>query len=682
MSAYPPADRLHLGVAFYPEHWPSDRWPEDIRLMAAAGVNVVRMGDFAWAALQPAPDSFETDWLAEAIEQLAAAGIAVVLATPSASPPPWLIDVHPEVLAVDAAGRRLEIGRRCHGCVSAPAFVDAAVRVARVMAERFGRDERVIGWQIDNEYNRVCHCDICRAEFQVFLRGRYASLDELNRRWSTHYWSGLYDRWEQIPLPSPLSDDAPLLPNPGLWLESRRFQTHRFRSFQRSSIDAIRPFLHEDAWITHNFMTWFGGYDHYELSEDLDLAAWDAYVDEPPHDPWPLAAGHDLTRGFKRRSFWLIETQPGATSWNPINGGLERGELKAIAWQAVGHGADAVLYWQWRSAHGGQEQFHGTFIDQAGQTRPAYDDLVELGREFADAGEGLAGAQVEAAVAVLQHYPSRWSIEGQRHHASFDYVSDVQGWLRPLAARNVPVDVLSPYAPLDGYALVVAPALTVIDAGVAEALDAFVRGGGTLLVTARSGVKDDANALQPMRPPGDLASLAGIAVREHFALAAPVDIEGQQLGQATIWAELVEPLAGTTVEVLARFGAANGWLDSQPALTRQRVGAGTCLYLAAWLDPESRAVLVRTLCDEAGVRPVLETPDGVEAMRRAHPDGRAWLLLVNHRSTPARVEIPAATATTLGAGLPAVVELAGYGTRVLATTPVGFAAAEAIGAKR
>jgi beta-galactosidase len=208
VSPYAPADRLHLGVAFYPEHWPPERWPEDIGLMAAAGVSVVRMTDFAWAALQPAADTFETDWLAEAIEQLAAANIAVVLATPSASPPPWLIDAHPEALAVDAAGRRLEIGRRCHGCVSAPAFVDAAVRVARVLAERFGQDERVIGWQIDNEYNRVCHCDICRAAFQAFLRERYGSLDELNRRWSTHYWSARYDRWEQIPLPSPVFDDS------------------------------------------------------------------------------------------------------------------------------------------------------------------------------------------------------------------------------------------------------------------------------------------------------------------------------------------------------------------------------------------------------------------------------------------------------------------------------------------
>ncbi len=339
------ASKLHLGASYYPEHWPEERWPEDIRLMREAGFTVARLGEFAWSSMEPAAGDFRLDWLERAISQLATAGIKTVLGTPTAGPPAWLTAQYPDMLAVDEYGRRAQHGNRCHYCVNSPEFHAASERMVKAMAERFGPNPDVIGWQIDNEFHRVCYCDRCRRLFQDFLQARYGSLDALNERWSTAYWSQTYSAWEQIPIPIGAH-------NPGLMLEFKHFITASYRQFQKLQVDAIRPHIPEGVWITHNFMRWFDGYDHYDMSADLDIASWDWYVGMGHHDYLSTGVLHDLVRGFKQQNFWLIETQPGSVNWKPVNTTLDRGETRAMAFHAVAHGADAILYWQWRSAPG------------------------------------------------------------------------------------------------------------------------------------------------------------------------------------------------------------------------------------------------------------------------------------------------------------------------------------------
>ncbi|MBN1812722.1 MAG: beta-galactosidase, partial [Anaerolineae bacterium] len=323
----PPASRLHLGAAYYPEHWPEERWPEDIRLMQEAGFTVARMGEFAWSIFEPAEGEFHFDWLDRAIDLLAEAGIVSVLGTPTAAPPAWLTHAHPETLAVDEHGRRVQHGNRCHYCVNSAEYHDATRRIVAALAEHFGSNPHVIGWQIDNEFNRTCTCDQCRARFQAYLAKRFGSLDALNERWTTAYWSQTYSAWEQIPIPIGYH-------NPGLMLAFRQFVTESYRQFQKLQIDILRPHLQPGVWTTHNFMSWFDGFDHYKLAEDLDLASWDWYVGLGHHDYLSSGAAHDLVRGYKRRSFWLIETQPGRVNWKPINTGLNRGEMRTMAWHA------------------------------------------------------------------------------------------------------------------------------------------------------------------------------------------------------------------------------------------------------------------------------------------------------------------------------------------------------------
>jgi beta-galactosidase len=652
--------RLHLGAAYYPEHWPEDRWPEDIRLMQAGGLTVVRMAEFAWSTLEPAEGDFRFEWLNRAITMLAEAGIVSVLGTPTAAPPDWLVQHHPDLMAVDENGRRVQFGNRCHYCVNSPEFQAATSRIVGALAKRFGNNPHVIGWQLDNEYNRVCTCARCRALFQYYLADRFGSLEALNHHWSTAYWSQTYSAWQQIPIPIGSH-------NPGLMLEFKRFVTESYHRFQRLQLAALRPHLQPDVWVTHNFMRWFDGFDHYVLAKDLDLVSWDWYVPTGHHDYLTSGAMHDLTRGFKRRNFWLMETQPGSVNWSSINNTLNKGEARAMAWHAIAHGADAVLYWQWRSALGGQEQYHGTLVDQAGQPRPFYEEVQQLGHDLATASSLLAGSTVVSRVALLNSYDSRWSIQWQRHHRDFDYVAHLNHYYRPLAARNIATDVISADAPLDGYRLIVAPALTIVSESQARQMKDFVERGGHLVLTVRCGMKDEYNALLPVRQPGPLADLAGIEVEEYYALLDSVPVTGNWFtGTSQLWAELLKVRDQDNTHVAARFGRSNGWLDDQIAITVNSYGKGLVYYIGVYLDEVAQQALMDHIASMAAIRAVMETPAGVEARLRVASDGTRITILVNHECKEQVVSLPWPTHEHL-AGQPVAGELvlAPYGVAVL-----------------
>ena len=631
------ASKIQLGASYYPEHWPESRWPEDIRLMQAAGFTVARLGEFAWSSMEPAESEFRLDWLERVISQLAAAGIASVLGTPTAGPPAWLTQQSPNMLAVDEYGRRAQHGNRCHYCVNSPEFHSAAQRIVKAMAERFGQNPNVIGWQFDNEFHRVCYCDHCRKLFQEFLRARYGSLENLNERWSTSYWSQTYSAWEQIPLPI-----GPH--NPGLMLEFKHFITESYRRFQRLQVDTLHPTLPEGVWMTHNFMRWFDGYDHYSMSADLDIAAWDWYEGMGHHDYLSTGVLHDLVRGFKQKNFWLIETQPGSINWKPINATLDRKETRAMAWHAVTHGADAILYWQWRSALGGQEQMHGTLVDQAGRPRPFYEEAAQIGMDFAALSPLLAGSEIKASVAMLNDYDSLWAIQWQPHHSDFDYVKHFTHYYRPLAALNVPVDVLSARLTdakkLAEYRLVIAPALLFQDQAMVAALEEYVAGGGHLVLTVRCGMKDQYNALLPERQPGALAEMAGVEVDDFYALLEPVPVLATWFeGQSSLWAERLTLIGKESARVIARYKKSNGWLDGRVAITVNSYGKGLVYYVGTYLDEPAQQILMTRLLKTAKVTTIV-TPPGIEIGVRTRPDGGNVYIVINHTAEERPIQLP------------------------------------------
>jgi beta-galactosidase len=627
---------LHLGAAYYPEHWLEDSWLEDVRLMMEAGFTVIRMGEFAWSTFEPAEGEFDFDWLDRAIDLLADNGIKTVLGTPTAAPPAWLTQKYPNTVALDEHGQRYEHGRRCHYCANSPDYHERTRSIVSRLAKRFGPNPNVIGWQIDNEFGTVCYCDTCRTKFQSYLEAKFETLDSLNDHWTTRYWSQTYTAWDQIPIPKSGH-------NPGLMLAFQQFVTHSYKRFQKLQIDILRPHLTEDVWITHNFMKWYPTYDHYEMSADLDIASWDWYVGTGHNEYTESGAAHDLVRGFKGSNFWLMETQPANVNWSSVNNQLDKGECRAMAWHAVGHGAEAVLYWQWRSAFNGQEQYHGTLIDQSGQPRPFYTEASQLGREFAKVSELLAGSVIEAKVAILNDYNSRWSLDWSRQHEDFDYVQHLIHYYKPLADRNIPVDIISPDQPLDGYRLVIAPGLAILNPERVERLTKFVERNGTLILTIRCGMKDTYNSLLPMRQPGPLAEISNVEVEEYYPLDTYISVKGELIGTSIsrIWAERLRIVNKRIyTQQVAHYGPFNGWLDDQLAISYNPYGMGGIYYVGAYLDGNAQAKMLDTICTNLNIKPIMDTPSGVEACQRITPDGDTVTILINHQNRPIEVDIP------------------------------------------
>lgn len=667
MTDIVPTSRLYLGSAYYPEHWPEERWSEDIRLMKEANLTVARLAEFAWSMMEPAEGDLQLDWLERAVNLLADNGISSVLGTPTAAPPAWLTSTYPDIFAIDERGRPLQHGNRCHYCPTSPSMIAASQRIVSAMAERFGPNKNVIGWQTDNEFSRVCYCDRCCQSFQQFLAQRYSTLDELNQHWSTAYWSQTYTNWDQIPIPI-----GPH--NPGLMLEFKRFVTATNRQFQKYQVDILRPHLLPGVWITHNFMGWFDGFDHYDFSEDLDMASWDYYVGTGHHDYLSHGAIHDLTRGFKSKNYWVMETQPGCVNWSGINNMLNQGEGRVMAWNGVAHGADGILYWQWRSALGGQEQYHGSLVDQSGQPRPFYEEVKQLGKEFAAVSKLIAGSVPKARVAMLNSYESRWSIQWQRHHRDFDYVQHFNHYYRPLAAKNIPVDILpadhiADEKDISAYRLIIAPALLIVTEKLADALKAFVSRGGILVLTIRTGMKDTYNALLPMRQPGLLRDLVGLEVEDFFALDEPVPVKGVLInGQSRLWAERLKHVSKLRPSILARFDKCNGWLDDQLAITASSHGMGMVYYVGAYLDDDSQSAFINTMLAASLIKPLV-TPPGVEHHTRTTPEGAEIHFVINHEREEKILPIPwPAWEHLAGQRVEKVIKLPPYGVAVITQT--------------
>jgi beta-galactosidase len=660
-SALPPTPRkpgLLLGAAWYPEQWPESRWDTDLQLMEAAHINFVRVGEFAWSTLEPSEGNYQLDWLDHAIRAAEKHHIAVVIGTPSAAPPAWLTTKYPETLRTKENGRKDGHGNRQQFDWSDPKYRELARNIASKMAERFGHDPNVIGWQIDNEYANESYGDATQARFQDWLREKYKTLENLNTRWTTSYWSETYQDWHQIPI-------AEVSGNPGLLLNWKQFVSDTWRSYQKSQIDAIRAYADRRQIITTNMMGWFDAYDHYTVSQDLDFASWDDYVGSGQLDLVRNGAAHDLTRGFLRKNFWVMETQPGSVNWSPDNNALNKGEVRAMAWHDVGHGAEAVEYWQWRSALNGQEQYHGVLVGPDGNPVPLYDEVKQIGAEFEKASPVLAGTTVESQVAVLQDYNSRWAINWQRHNKAFDPLTSLLSFYGPLRALARSVDVVADTAPLGNYKLVVAPALNVLTPAAAANLEAYVRGGGHLVLGQRSGMKDEDNSLYTQRQPGPLADLLGARVEQWYALDTTVPLEGVWgNGQNTIWAEQIG-IKSPETQVLMRYGKSNGWLDGQPAAVTRKVGKGSITYIGAALDATTMKAAAQWMMTEAGVQAIMpDLPSDIDLSIRSG-NGRRVFILTNYGTQPQTITLPHSMTDVLAGGTVSTVMLQQYGVAVL-----------------
>jgi beta-galactosidase len=526
------------------------------------------------------------------------------------------------------------------------------------MAVRYGHNLNVVGWQLDNEYAEPSFDPEARAQFHAWLQSKYGKIENLNSHWTTAYWSQTYDNFDEIPVRQHEE-------NPALLLDWKHFVSDTWKSYSENQISAIRPHADKRQFITTNTMGWFDGFDEYIVHSNLDIAAWDDYIGDEHYDYLENGARHDLTRGYKNKNYWVMETQPAFVNWHHINSTLARGQVRDMAWQAIGHGAEAVEYWQWRSALNGQEQYHGVLVGADGTPVPVYDEVKQVGEEFERAGKALAGTSPQSSVALINDYDSRWAIDFQRHNHDFDPVAEMVAFYKPLRNQAQAVDVISALAPLDKYKLVVAPGLNVLAKSTADRLLEYVKQGGNLVLGPRSGMKDEYNALNVERQPGPLVDALGGRVEQFYALEDKVPVSGSLgSGTASMWAEQLSTKSPDT-QVLLSYGISNGWLDNQPAAITHKVGNGSITYVGAWLDDALLAKLTASLLEQSGVQPIVpNTPDGVEVCLRTGAD-KSVLILINHNTTETHVDLPHAMDDLLGGGSRTSVDLPAYGVAVL-----------------
>jgi len=628
---------MYYGTSWYPEQWPESEWARDLSLMRDAGMNVVRVSEFAWIFLQPSENTFDLEWLERAVTLAKEHGISVVIGTPTAAPPAWLTQNYPETLCVGQDGRPAQHGRRCHYNVTNPRYLEFCATIAGVLGKRFANHSNVIGYQIDNEYGPMTYDSHAQSLFQDMLREEYGTLEELNRRWGNGYWSQSYTDWTQIPL-------HPTYHNPCALAAFRRFYTRVFQRYQANQRDALRAWIRPDQFVTTNFHATFADGDPHVIGRDLDLVAYDNYLDSATlgrrsHlDHGQFGVTLDICRGIQRKKFWQMETQAGHVKYLPVNDSLDPGETRRLIWHIIGHGAMAVMYWQWRVCEGGHEQYWGTIVNAGGHTRGVFEEVKQIGAELKRFGSLIDEAYPKADCCMLYSDNNRWAIEHERFHHEFDTWHHIQLYYRALRRAGLNVDISNPRDDLTSYKVVVAPHYHEMKDSEVEKLLDYVRAGGHLVLGARSGFKNKDGALIWERQPGKQFSEAlGAEVREFYALDTSIALEGLfGKGNGKIWGEWIEPLT-EDCEVLLSYGKANGWLDGRAAAVSRRFGIGRITYLGTLPDNLLMDALVFwSHQQQPFTHPPLSLPDEVEITRLAAP-GKELLLVINHGEKPFQI---------------------------------------------
>jgi beta-galactosidase len=604
---------MYYGVQYYPEHWPEERWSVDAAMMRDTGVNTVRMGEFAWSALEPREGDYYFDWLERALGLLHEHGIRTILCTPSRTPPPWVFLKYPGVVNTRLDGAQNRYGQRYTVGHAHPEFIDLSQRIDRAVIEHFAGHPAIVGWQIDNEVGSFndCYCERCHNAFQAYLRRKYGSIEKLNASWGSHFWSFTLNDFDEVPLPAS---------QPQLGLEYRRFLSSLNVDFARWRAELIRQ-IDPGKWITTNFQSAQARHtDYFQTAEHLDLNGMNYY---PPRSPEFLL---DYYRNGRSRLIVLEQM----TRLQPVDSG--EGWMRLWAYRSLAHGAEGTIFFRWRTCRWGQEQHADGILPHAGQANRRYLELQKMGQEIAQIGKLIEGTVPPSQVAIALSYESRWAMELSRFEAAMDSMAEAVSFHESFLRHNIPVDGLDPRRDLSPYRLVVAPRLFLVDQAIAENLQRFVFAGGTLLLTAGSGVVDEFNVSFDTPRPGPLREMAGIEVSDLSPLHEPVPlrsrvISGLSYGNAVILADEIHP---QNAAVLAEYKS--GWREGLPALTVNPHGQGRVLYLGTALDATGMDGLVDYACGLAGVGRGPETSCGVVVHERCSQD-RRLLFLLNYTST-------------------------------------------------
>jgi len=624
---------MYFGADYYPEHWKEENWEKDADLMKRANMNVVRLAEFAWSKIEPQEGKFDFSWLDKAINVLVRKGIKVVLGTPTAAPPKWMMDKHPDIYNVDGYGNTRGFGSRRHYCYNSEIFQQFTRRIVIEMGEHYKNNSNIVAWQIDNEFGGLCYCDNCLVAFRKWLKKRYSTVERMNEEWGTVFWSQTYRNWDEIILPKYTVCDsaAPYVHNPGLLLDYRRFYSDSCVAYQKLQVDIIRKIAPAQP-ITHNMMGMFNEIDYYKLGEGLDFVSLDNY----PNNQWGKAhydgpgLAADVMRGIKKQNFWVMEQQSGPCGWNFFGDTPKPGQLRLWTYQQIAHGANAIVYFRWRACLFGTEQYWYGILDHDGIPRRRYSEIQKTGQELQRLSECLVDSKVFSEAAIVRSYDCEWSNIIQSHNKNFRYDKIIGQYHQALTENHISTDIVNSLDDLSSYKFVILPAHILMTEEIKKHLIGYVRAGGNLLITYRSGAREWNNQMTTKVLPGSLKELAGVEVEEFDSLkhgrTVRVIMKNESIeGYASVWCDILKT---DGAEILATYE--QDYFRGMPAVTVNNLGKGKVYYVGSDLDQKFTTYMIGNFAREGGVNPLLPEPvPGVEVMKRIK-DGKEYLFILNH----------------------------------------------------
>lgn len=642
-------DRLLHGGDYNPEQWLNhpEILEQDLELLEQAGCNAVSLGIFSWSTLEPREGEFHLDWLKEIIDRLYQRGISTILATPSGARPKWLADKYPEVLRVDGTRRRALFGARHNHCYTSPIYREKVRIINQKLAREVACHPGVILWHISNEYGGECHCPLCQDAFRSWLKEKYGTIEALNDRWCTTFWSHTYQSFDQIESPSEIGETQLHALN----LDWKRFVTHQTADFLHHEIQALRE-AGSTLPTTANLMYYFGGLDYFKLAKEIDVVSWDTYPtwhkQAEIETAYDNGMCHDLMRSLKMQPFFQMESCPSSTNWQGVSKLKKPGMLYAQSMQAIAHGGEGALYFQIRQSRGASEKFHGAVIDHygGGDTR-VLGEVAKTGDALRRLSE-LTGSRVESQAAILYDWDSQWAMEDSQgpRNKGLHYHEALLKHYRALRKCGVSVDLIDMDGSLDKYRLLLLPMVYMFKEGFAKRVRAFVENGGTLAVTYWSGIADDTDRCYLGGTPHGLMDVLGIRSTEIDGL---YDWEENQMvskaPEAYGFAErytcrnLCELLELRGAEPVMVYG--DDFYKGTPCLTKHTFGKGSAWYVAADAEPAFYEDFLALLTEQSGVGRAVEgcIPEGLEITTR-EKDGVRYYLYQNFGRMPVELPLP------------------------------------------
>lgn len=643
-------ERIWYGGDYNPDQWPEEVWDDDVRLMKKAGVNLVSVGIFSWAKIETSEGVYDFDWLDRIINKLGEAGIAVDLASATASPPMWLTQAHPEVLWKDYRGDVCQPGARQHWRPTSPVFREYALKLCRAMAEHYKGNPYVVAWHVSNEYgchNRFDYSEDAEHAFQQWCEERYGTIDAVNDAWGTAFWAQRMNDFSEIVPPRFIGDGNFM--NPGKLLDFKRFSSDALKAFYIAERDALAE-ITPNLPLTTNFMVSASGsvLDYDDWGDEVDFVSNDHYFIPGEAHLDELAFSASLVDGIARKDPWfLMEHSTSAVNWRDINYRKEPGQLVRDSLAHVAMGADAVCYFQWRQSKAGAEKFHSAMVPHAGEDSAVFRDVCELGADLNKlSDEGILGSRLaKSRVAVVFDYESEWATE---HTATptqhVHHVDEPLAWFRALADQGVTADVVPVRGAWDGYEMVVLPSVYLLSEETTRRVRDYVVGGGRLVVTYYTGISDEKDHVWLGGYPGSIRDVVGVRVEEFMPMGN--DFTGVpdrlELSNGAVAHDIADVIGSVdeSATVLATFKD-NPWtgMDGVPAIVANTFGEGRSVYVGARLGREGLALSLPEILESLGMAEAGGNDGRVLHVEREGADGSRFVFSLNRTHETVRVPV-------------------------------------------